>query len=101
VSFGDTSVRNRIGMSPMGRRRADADGTPNDLTTEHYGQRASAGLIVTGSAHWAITGKGKPGSPHLIDKKDLRRDPVVEAVHGRGGRIVLQLMPAARSVPSY
>jgi N-ethylmaleimide reductase len=95
VSFGDITAGNRLVMSPMTRRRADADGTPNDLMREYYRQRASAGLIVTESVHPSLVGKAYPGSPHLIARTDLAAwARVVEAVHGRGGRIVLQLMHA-------
>lgn len=95
VTFGDISANSRIVMCPMTRRRADADGTPNDLMREYYRQRASAGLIVTESVHPSLIGKAYPGSPHLIDGRDLAAwARVVEAVHGRGGRIVLQLMHA-------
>ncbi|MGW2825794.1 oxidoreductase [Streptomyces sp. NPDC001443] len=95
VSFGDISAGNRLVMCPMTRRRADADGTPNDLMREYYRQRASAGLIVTESVHPSLVGKAYSGSPHLITGRDLAAWAlVVEAVHGEGGRIVLQLMHA-------
>lgn len=95
VVFGDISAGSRLVMCPMTRRRADADGTPNDLMREYYRQRASAGLVVTESVHPSLVGKAFPGSPHLITRRDLAAwARVVEAVHGRGGRIVLQLMHA-------
>ncbi|MEW1720647.1 alkene reductase [Streptomyces sp. NPDC093109] len=93
VTFGDIAAGSRIVMCPMTRRRADPDGTPNDLMRRYYRQRASAGLIVTESTNPSLIGKGYAGSPHLIDHRDLAGwARVTEAVHGRGGRIVLQLM---------
>lgn len=95
VRFGDIDAANRIVMSPMGRRRADADGTPNDLMRTYYEQRSSAGLIVTGSVHPSLRGKGQPGSPHLITARDVAAwAKITGAVHERGGRIVVQLMHA-------
>jgi N-ethylmaleimide reductase len=95
VAFGDISADSRIVMCPMTRRRADPDGTPNDLMREYYRQRASAGLIVTESVIPSVVGKGYPGSPHLITPRDLAAwTRVVEDVHARGARIVLQLMHA-------
>lgn len=95
VAIGDIPAGNRIVMCPMTRRRADADGTPNDLMREYYRQRASAGLVVTESVHPSLIGKTYPGSPHMIDRRDLAAwARVVDAVHDRGGRIVLQLMHA-------
>jgi N-ethylmaleimide reductase len=40
-------LRNRIVLAPMTRSRAVKANTPNDLMAEYYGQRASAGLIIT------------------------------------------------------
>ncbi|POX56964.1 alkene reductase [Streptomyces sp. Ru71] len=95
VALGDIHAGNRIVMSPMGRRRADADGTPNELMRTYYAQRASAGLIVTGSVHTSLAGKSQPGSPHLVTDRDVAGwARITEAVHERGGRIVVQLMHA-------
>ena len=48
VIVGDVELSNRIVMAPMTRSRA---AQPNDVPTElnalYYGQRASAGLIIT------------------------------------------------------
>ena len=40
-------LANRAVMAPMTRSRAVDGNTPNALMAEYYGQRASAGLIVT------------------------------------------------------
>ena len=40
-------TRNRIFMAPITRSRALPGGVPSDLAIEYYGQRTSAGLIIT------------------------------------------------------
>ena len=40
-------TRNRMFMAPMTRSRALPGGVPSDLAIEYYGQRASAGLLIT------------------------------------------------------
>lgn len=47
-SGNDLSLRNRVGMAPLTRTRAENPGhVPNDLMVEYYAQRASSGLIIT------------------------------------------------------
>ena len=46
LQLGDLRLANRIVMAPMTRNRAGADGVPDELMTEYYGQRGAAGLIV-------------------------------------------------------
>lgn len=93
--FGDIRLGSRVVMSPMGRRRADTNGTPNEQMAAYYRQRASAGLIIVESTHPSWVGKNQPGSPHIITEDDARAwETVVEGVHEAGGTIVLQLMHA-------
>lgn len=40
-------LSNRAVMAPMTRSRAVEANTPNALMAEYYGQRATAGLIIT------------------------------------------------------
>jgi N-ethylmaleimide reductase len=47
AALGPLTLRNRLVMAPMTRSRAVEANTPNALMAEYYGQRASAGLIVT------------------------------------------------------
>ena len=47
LSVGRSSLPNRIVMAPMTRSRAGARGVPTALAATYYGQRASAGLIIT------------------------------------------------------
>ena len=44
---GAVPLKNRIVMPPITRTRASEGDVPNELMATYYGQRASAGLIVT------------------------------------------------------
>lgn len=97
VTLGDLQLANRIVMAPMTRNRADPDGTPNDLMVEHYAQRADAGLIVAEGTWPEVTGQAycrQPGIETAAHVAGWRR--VTDAVHRRGGRIVLQIMHSGR-----
>ena len=102
TTLGDLQLANRIVMAPMTRNRADADGTPNALMTEHYAQRASAGLIVAEGTWPVVAGQAycrQPGIETPAQVQAWRR--VTDAVHQRGGRIVLQVMHGGRVGSSH
>ncbi|WP_404302785.1 alkene reductase [Alicycliphilus denitrificans] len=97
VTLGDLHLANRIVMAPMTRNRAEPDGTPNALMVEHYAQRATAGLIVAEGTWPEVTGQAycrQPGIETAAHVRAWRR--VTDAVHQRGGRIVLQIMHSGR-----
>lgn len=97
VTLGDLQLANRIVMAPMTRNRAHPDGTPSDLMVEHYAQRAEAGLIVAEGTWPEVTGQAycrQPGIETPAHIQAWRR--VTDAVHQRGGRIVLQIMHSGR-----
>jgi 2,4-dienoyl-CoA reductase-like NADH-dependent reductase (Old Yellow Enzyme family) len=52
-------------MAPMTRSRALPGGVPSDLAIEYYGQRASAGLIITEGTEPAATGIGYARTPSI------------------------------------
>lgn len=90
-------LKNRIVMAPMTRSRAVEDNTPNALMAEYYSQRASAGLIVTEGTSPSPNGLGYARMPGLFN--DAQREGwnlVTDAVHRRGGKIVVQLMHTGR-----
>ncbi|MFM5949838.1 MAG: alkene reductase [Novosphingobium sp.] len=99
TSLGDIALSNRIVMAPMTRDRAGPGDVPTDLMVEYYAQRASAGLIVTEGVQPSPAGKGywrTPGIHSAAQIEGWRR--VADAVHARGGRIVMQLMHCGRVV---
>jgi 2,4-dienoyl-CoA reductase-like NADH-dependent reductase (Old Yellow Enzyme family) len=89
---------NRVAMLPMTRVRADCDGTPNDLMAEHYGQRAGAGLIITDACAVSTAGRCFFNGPGMFTTEHaLGWRKVVDSVHERGGRIILQIYHAGRA----
>ncbi|SOE97082.1 N-ethylmaleimide reductase [Burkholderia sp. D7] len=94
-----TSIRlaNRAVMAPMTRSRAVEANTPNALMAEYYGQRASAGLIITEGTSPSPNGLGYPRIPGLFNDAQVRGwKTVTDAVHAKGGRIFVQLMHTGR-----
>lgn len=95
--LGELRLANRIVMAPMTRNRAEPDGTPGPLMVEHYAQRAEAGLIVAEGTWPSAAGQAYCRQPGIATEAHVagwRR--VTDAVHARGGRIVLQLMHGGR-----
>ena len=96
-TMGGITLANRFVMNPMTRCRADASGTPQDPMAEYYGQRASAGLIVTEGIGPSANGKGYARIPGLWSDAQVQAwKPVVNAVHAKGGKIFAQLMHTGR-----
>ncbi|MFO1219917.1 MAG: alkene reductase [Burkholderiaceae bacterium] len=91
------SLRNRTVMAPMTRSRAVEANAPNALMAEYYGQRAGAGLIVTEGTSPSPNGLGYARIPGLFNDAQVRGwKAVTDAVHARGGAIVVQLMHTGR-----
>lgn len=96
VKLGDIALRNRILMSPMTRARVPTR-TPNDSSVTYYAQRAGAGLIVTEATTVSEQGNGSISTPGIYSREQIdgwRR--VTDAVHEKGGRIVVQLWHTGR-----
>ena len=95
--MGNITLSNRFVMNPMTRSRADATGTPQPLMAEYYGQRATAGLIVSEGIAPSANGKGYARIPGLWSDEQVQAwKPVVGAVHAKGGKIFAQLMHTGR-----
>ena len=94
---GDLQLANRLVMAPMARRRAGDSGVPSEHAPLYYAQRASAGLIVTEGTAPCAGGKGSLRMPAIFDASHVAGwRKVTDAVHARGGRIVVQLMHSGR-----
>jgi N-ethylmaleimide reductase len=84
-------------MAPMTRSRAVDANTPNALMAEYYGQRAAAGLIITEGVSPSPNGLGYARIPGLFNDQQVRGwRMVTDAVHAKGGKIVVQLMHTGR-----
>lgn len=97
VALGGLSLPNRMVMAPMIRGRADDDGVPGPPVAAYYGQRASAGLIVTEGTYPSPIGRGYRFMAGLHSEQQVAawRD-VTGSVHSAGGRIFVQLMHGGR-----
>lgn len=88
---------NRAVMAPMTRSRA-ANGVPDVLTERYYGQRASAGLIISEGIAVSQQGTGYLFTPGLFtDEQGQAWTRVTDAVHAQGGRIFAQLWHVGRN----
>ena len=96
TKLGNLELKNKIVMSPMTRSRAIGN-IPNDLMAEYYGQRASAGLIITEGTSPSPNGLGYSRIPGCFSKEQVEGwKKTTEAVHKAGGKIFLQLMHTGR-----
>jgi N-ethylmaleimide reductase len=90
-------LSNRIAMAPMTRSRAVDANTPNDLMAQYYAQRAGAGLIITEGVSPSPNGLGYSRIPGLFNAEHVNGwKKVTDAVHAKGGKIVVQLMHCGR-----
>ncbi len=97
VQMGPLVLRNRVLMAPLTRNRADAEGVHSELAVTYYAQRASAGLIITEATQISPMGKGYINTPGIHSPQQVQAwRRVVDAVHGKGGRIFLQLWHVGR-----
>ena len=97
VTLGDLELANRVVMAPLTRMRSGPAGVPGELVVDHYAQRAGIGLIITEGTYPRHEGQGFVGQPGIVTDEQVagwRR--VAEAVHARGGQIVMQVMHAGR-----
>ena len=95
--LGAVTLSNRTVMAPLTRNRALAGLVPNPLAIEYYGQRASAGLLVTEATQISQQGQGYQDTPGIYSKEQIAAwRKVTDRVHSRGGHIYLQLWHVGR-----
>lgn len=97
VKLGSIAMSNRIVMAPLTRNRASMEGVPQDINVTYYEQRASAGLIITEATPISPMGHGYPLLPGIYtDTQIAGWKKVTDAVHAKGGKIVIQLWHVGR-----
>ncbi len=97
VELGDIQAKNRMVMAPLTRSRAGASRVPNALMAQYYGQRAEAGLIISEATAISPQGYGWFGAPGIYSPAHVDGWKLVtQAVHAKGGKIVLQLWHMGR-----
>jgi len=97
IRIGQWDLPQRFVMAPLTRNRAGAGMAPEDLNVEYYAQRATAGLIITEGTQPSAVGQGYLNTPGMHSQAQIEGwRNVADAVHQRGGKIVVQLMHAGR-----
>ncbi|MDP1766763.1 MAG: alkene reductase [Methylotenera sp.] len=97
VKLGSMSLNNRMVMAPLTRNRAGEGGVPQAINVTYYGQRASAGLIITEATPISAMAHGYPALPGIYtDAQVAGWKKVTDAVHAKDGKIVLQLWHVGR-----
>lgn len=95
-TLGDIELKNKIIMAPMTRSRA-INNVPNDLMATYYGQRASAGLIISEGTSPSINGIGYPRIPGAYSPEQIDGwKQIAKTVHDKGGKFFVQLMHCGR-----
>ncbi len=95
--LGRITLSNRIVMAPLTRNRATAGFVPSDLAVEYYAQRAGAGLIITEASQISQQGQGYQDTPGIYSPEQVAGwRKVTDAVHAKGGRMVIQLWHVGR-----
>ena len=84
-------------MAPLTRSRSTAAHVPTPIMATYYGERASAGLIITEGTAPSPNGVGYPRIPGIYNVEQIKAWSVVaHAVHVNGGKIFMQLMHTGR-----
>jgi N-ethylmaleimide reductase len=96
--LGPLTLPNRLVMAPLTRNRAIPPGmVPSPLAVEYYAQRGSAGLLISEASQVSQQGQGYQDTPGIYSKEQVAGwKKVTDAVHARGGRIVIQLWHVGR-----
>ncbi|HZV63210.1 MAG TPA: alkene reductase [Methylophilaceae bacterium] len=98
---GTVQLSNRIVMAPMTRTRTSDGDVPNELMATYYGQRASAGLIITEATDVAPSSKGYAWTPGIYTEAQLQGWRLVtDEVHRKGGTIFVQIWHVGRMAHS-
>ena len=97
IKIGKHTLKNRIFMAPLTRCRSVENNVPNDLMAKYYGQRASAGLIISEATQITPMGIGYPCTPGIhTDEQVQGWKKITQAVHEREGKMFLQLWHVGR-----
>jgi len=95
--LGPIALPNRLVMAPLTRNRALPGMVPSPLSVEYYGQRASAGLLITEASQVSQQGQGYQDTPGIYSREQVAGwRKVTDRVHARGGRIFIQLWHVGR-----
>ncbi len=101
IQAGALNLPNLMVMAPLTRTRAGTTHIPNALMAEYYSQRAAAGLVMTECTMVAADACAFTGEGGIFDDATMAGwKKVTEAVHAKGGRIVMQIWHPGRATHS-
>ena len=94
---GALKLANRIVIAPLTRNRAGAGLVPGKFAAKYYAQRATAGLIIAEATQISAQAQGYADTPGCYtDAQVAGWRKVTDAVHAKGGTIVVQLWHTGR-----
>lgn len=100
IQIGRHTLSNRIALAPLTRFRVDDNHVPNvELVKEYYAQRASykGTLLISEATFISPRASGFKNAPGIWNDEQVAAwKQVVDAVHGAGGIIYLQLWALGR-----
>jgi len=98
VQLGSLTLKNRIVFPPLTRQRSSQPGDiASDLMATYYGQRASAGFMVSEGTQIEPRGQGYAWTPGIYTPAQIDGwRKVTDAVHAEGGVIFAQLWHVGR-----
>lgn len=95
--LGSLELSNRVVMAPLTRSRAGDGDVVKPMTALYYGQRATAGLIISEASQISPQGKGYAWTPGIYSAEQVEGwKAVTDAVHAAGGKIFIQLWHVGR-----
>jgi N-ethylmaleimide reductase len=93
-----TELKNRFVLAPLTRGRATQSRVPNQIMGDYYEQRATAGLVIAEATVISEEGIGWVDSPGIYtDEMVAGWKSIVERVHAKNSKMVLQLWHCGRS----
>ncbi|BDA42129.1 12-oxophytodienoate reductase 1 [Coccomyxa sp. Obi] len=95
---GRFELAHRVVLAPLTRCRALGT-VPQPAAIEYYSQRATkGGLMITEATCIAPEGHGYPETPGIYTQEQINAwKPIVEAVHAKGAKFILQLWHVGRA----
>jgi len=97
IKLGANELDNRFAMAPLTRCRAPGH-QPNELMAEYYGQRASAGLIISECTMIQPNTSTFATEPGIYSQEQIEGWKLTtKAVHEKGGKIFMQIWHAGRA----
>jgi N-ethylmaleimide reductase len=100
VQVGAFNLNHRVVLAPLTRMRSDMpDNVPGAAMAEYYAQRATpGGLLIAEATFIARQGNGGYASPGIeTDAQAAGWRRVVDAVHAKGAKFLLQLWHVGRA----